>query len=138
MPAPSLDPLQHPTMLRDLTVYAPAALYFLTPFRSFAELLLPATEQCASLAYVTYATDRPPSPGVAGVAVKRTMLVLVGKTELNRFEADMVQRTRQLYPNFSSRCLSDWNQLLREWVARMEGRESILDHAPEMRRAKAH
>ncbi|KAJ7477446.1 hypothetical protein FB451DRAFT_1172998 [Mycena latifolia] len=118
---PSLHNLQYPAALEDLTVYAPADLRNPMPFRTIGRCFLPVTRQCVNLAYVTYAADRMPCPGVEDFDLRGAMLVLVGMTEPHEQTATEIKTIRDRYPNFSA--------VLVEWVAKMEGRESLLDHA---------
>ncbi|KAJ7261435.1 hypothetical protein C8J57DRAFT_1634386 [Mycena rebaudengoi] len=129
---PSLCLLQHPSTLEDLTVYAPAELDDPTPFRSWGERHLPKTTQCINLAYVTYAADRMPYPHVCYVHLKGSMLVLVGRTEPYEDEKSWIERSREIYPNYSTvKCVRYSSQVLVEWVAKMEGQESLLYHTTQ-------
>ncbi|KAJ7429799.1 hypothetical protein B0H11DRAFT_2211865 [Mycena galericulata] len=126
---PSLYHLQHPAALQDLTVYAPPDIRHVDMWRP-AEYYLPAISQCENLAYVTYAVSRRLSRGVTRRPMKGAMLVLLGRTE----QPDENWWTKSIwesYPPFSTVCLQYASQVLEEWVAKMEGRESVLRHAAE-------
>ncbi|KAJ7144192.1 hypothetical protein C8R44DRAFT_916135 [Mycena epipterygia] len=129
--APSLHHLQHPAALEDLTVYAPDDLRHPMSWVSFGSRFLPATTHCVNLAYVTYAADRIPSPGVVNVDLKGVTLVLIGRTELSQRDAGLIEMDTGRFPNYSALCMRYLNQVLEEWVAKMEGRESLLGHAME-------
>ncbi|KAJ7154470.1 hypothetical protein C8R46DRAFT_1117471 [Mycena filopes] len=143
--APSLQHLQHPSELTDLTVLAPAFPTVRTP-RAVpgwypvppGELTLPSDlAHCDNLAWLTYVSDRPPAevdelccgrPGIKGV---RFVLVdapewLGGALEEDLFLSDGLQS----YAFFSTAFLPRSTGLLAEWLAKMEGRESVLNHPP--------
>ncbi|KAJ6602078.1 hypothetical protein DFH09DRAFT_1302239 [Mycena vulgaris] len=109
--APSLHHLQHPSALKDLTIYAPPYLCNPMPFRSWGQSFLPATTQCVNLTYVTYAARRMPFLGVEDVDLKGAMLVLVGRTEPYNDQDKKIKK---------------------QWVAKMDGRESLLTHPAEI------
>ncbi|KAJ7810888.1 hypothetical protein B0H14DRAFT_3151018 [Mycena olivaceomarginata] len=133
---PSLKHMQHPTALKDLTVYAPPDLRDATPFRPWGELYLPDTAGCVNLECVTYATDRTPIPTVGSLCedipnLKAAMFVLVDIPEdIAGAEDEMVTEDKEVYPTFSTAYLRFSSQVLSEWLARMEGRRSVLDHPP--------
>ncbi|KAJ6597031.1 hypothetical protein DFH09DRAFT_109596 [Mycena vulgaris] len=135
---PSLKHLQHPSTLKDLTVYAPPDLHNPTPFRPWGDLFLPETDHCPNLAYVTYAADRTPIPTVGTLCedlpgLKGAMFVLVDMPEkyMNEEEEDeMVKDDKALYANFSTAYARFSRQLLGEWLAKIEGRRSVLEHPP--------
>ncbi|KAJ7438945.1 hypothetical protein B0H11DRAFT_1934902 [Mycena galericulata] len=123
---PSLYDLRHPAALQDLTVYAPSNIRDMGMYRP-AEYYLPAISQCDNLAYVTYASDRIPYAGVTSHHLKGAMLILVGWTEQRAEDSKS-----EIHPPFSAPvCMQYMNQVLEEWVAKMEGRESLLSHAAE-------
>ncbi|KAK7050689.1 hypothetical protein R3P38DRAFT_2605536 [Favolaschia claudopus] len=132
---PSLANLQHPEALEELVIYAPADLREMTPFRSWGDLYFPDTSDCSNLAYIAYAADRCPMPTVGSLRediphLKAAMFVLAGIPE--KFIADedpLVTEDRETYPNFFSTYLRYWSQLLKEWIARTEGAESILNYS---------
>ncbi|KAJ6601960.1 hypothetical protein DFH09DRAFT_1302141 [Mycena vulgaris] len=134
--SPSLNHLQHPSVLEDLTIYAPPNLYNPMPFRSRGQSFLPPTTQCVNLAYVTYAARLIPSPGVEAFDLKGAMLVLVGRTEPYDHQDKKIKEVRGRYPNFSTVCMRYSDQVLAEWVAKMEGRESLLNHPAEIAAAE--
>ncbi|KAJ7792895.1 hypothetical protein B0H13DRAFT_2393853 [Mycena leptocephala] len=125
---PVLDHLQYPAVLEHLTVSAPTALDNPTPWAPLGgRLYLPATMQCVKLTSVTYATARLPGGGL-GLDVKYTMLVLLERTEPEEWEQEDIQKDKENNPNYSVVCMPDWDQVLVAWVAKTEGRESILNH----------
>ncbi|KAJ7100966.1 hypothetical protein B0H15DRAFT_927522 [Mycena belliarum] len=128
--APSLECLQHPDALVDLTFYAPEGLRFPDPWRGESLYRLPATSLFDSLDYVTYAADSIPNPGIRLLRLKGAMLVLTGRDwgDLDEYETKYIEDDRARYPHFSAVCVQHRNQILDEWVARMQGRESRLDH----------
>ncbi|KAJ7479615.1 hypothetical protein FB451DRAFT_1239406 [Mycena latifolia] len=136
---PSLAHLQHPAALTDLTVCAPPDLRNPTPFRAWGDLYLPDTARCANLAWVAYAADRPPVPTVGSLCadipqLKGALFVLVDIPEKYVREAEeedaLLEEDRAVYPNFATAYLPRAAQVLGEWVAKMEGRRSVLDHPP--------
>ncbi|KAJ7101491.1 hypothetical protein B0H15DRAFT_796273 [Mycena belliarum] len=131
VPSPSLAHLKYPTVLYDLTISAPADLDNPTPYRSWGMDYVPNTNECFNLAYVTYASTRHSDPILAG-HIKRYKLILVGSAGLYRDDVrafrSFNQRRRKRDPEFSVQIIQHWHQVLGEWVARMEGRESLLIH----------
>ncbi|KAJ7261059.1 hypothetical protein C8J57DRAFT_1336959 [Mycena rebaudengoi] len=138
IPLPSLKHLQYPTALKDLTVYAPDNIRTPRAFRPWGELYVPATEHCPNLVYVTYAADRTPIPTVASLCdeaphLKGTMFVLVNISEqyVNEDTEDaLVKDDKEMYPNFSTAYLRFSSQVLGQWLEKMEGRPSVLEHPP--------
>ncbi|KAJ6562748.1 hypothetical protein DFH09DRAFT_1315823 [Mycena vulgaris] len=133
IPPPSLEKLLHPSKLKDLTVYAPPDLHAAKSFRSWAELYLPAKAHCINLAYVTYAADRP-SHVLAFMCgeiphIKVVMFIRVDVPE-KWPENELIKEDKKVYPNFSTAWVGFSDQLLGEWVAKMEGRPSVLEHPP--------
>ncbi|KAJ6587964.1 hypothetical protein B0H19DRAFT_1097577 [Mycena capillaripes] len=125
--APSLHHLQHPEELVDLTVYAPADLCNPVSFPVYGDYLVPATTHCVNLAYVTYAADRMPNVNMAYLRLKGAILVVVGRTALYENEEGRLKWEKEMFPgNYSVVCVQNWEQVLAEWVAKMEGRESLL------------
>ncbi|KAF8156353.1 hypothetical protein K438DRAFT_1777439 [Mycena galopus ATCC 62051] len=124
---PALDHLRHPGALEDLTLCAPGDLYSNLRCR-FGETYLPPTGQCVNLAYVTYASRQWPGRGVDPTNLKGAMHVLIGRTHLFDFEESRMKEIREYYSNFSIACVRNWDQVLVEWVAKMEGRKSQLSH----------
>ncbi|KAJ7191720.1 hypothetical protein GGX14DRAFT_578745 [Mycena pura] len=133
---PSLDQLQHPAKLEDLAVYAPPDRFNLILWREWGEYMLPSTAHYVNLAYVTYAADRYTIPAVADLCenprIKAVMFVLVNIPEeiMNAEEDEMLKSDVERYANFSTAYLPLSSQVLREWLAKMEGKESILVHPP--------
>ncbi|KAJ6562745.1 hypothetical protein DFH09DRAFT_1279117 [Mycena vulgaris] len=135
IPRPSLSHLQHPARLKDLTVYAPPDLRYMIHWRSWGELYLPATKHCVNLAYVTYAADRPILPlgsVCADPRIKGAMFLLVNNPQKYAVEEEdvLIQVNMESYPNFSTAYLPSARQVLGEWLAKMEGRRSVLHHPP--------
>lgn len=135
---PSLKNLQHPAALKQLTVYAPPDLRNATPFRPWGELYLPGTAHCVDLDYVTYAADRTPIPTVGSLCedapgIKGAMFVLVDIPEeyvTEDAEDELLKEDREVYPNFSTAYVRFSSQVLGEWLAKIEGRRSVLEHQP--------
>ncbi|KAJ6563671.1 hypothetical protein DFH09DRAFT_1158681 [Mycena vulgaris] len=135
---PSLKNLQHPDTLIDLTVYAPADPSTITPFRPWGELLLPDTAKCTNLVYITYAADRTPMPTVGSLCedipgLRSALFVLVDIPEKYASDEDaddLVKDDLEVYPNFSTAYLRFSNQLVGEWVTKVDGRRSMLVHPP--------
>ncbi|KAF9041991.1 hypothetical protein BDZ89DRAFT_1060032 [Hymenopellis radicata] len=134
---PSLKNLQHPALLTDLTMYAPPDPENPTPFRSGGErfLRLADTRRCPKLAYVTYAADRTPGPTVGSLCediptLSGAMFVLVDipAKYLDEEEDELVKDDKEMYPNFSTAYLPFSSQVLGEWVSKVEGRPSVLEH----------
>ncbi|KAF8217687.1 hypothetical protein K438DRAFT_1795490 [Mycena galopus ATCC 62051] len=138
---PSLAHLQHPAALKDLTVYAPPDLRNLTPFRGIGDLYLPNTARCANLAYVTYAADRTPIPTIGSLCediptLRSAMFVLVDIPEkFTDTEDDLITEDKEVYPNFSTAYVRFSRQVLGEWLAKIEGKPSVLAHPPPRARA---
>ncbi|KAF7338743.1 hypothetical protein MSAN_02196700 [Mycena sanguinolenta] len=135
VPAPSLTHLQHPAALKDLTVYAPPNIQNPTPFRPWGEFYLPDTARCVNLAYVAYAADRTPIPTVGSLCedipnLRAAMFVLVDISEQYAGEDALVTEDKALYPNFSTTYLRFSQQVLGEWLAKVEGRRSVLEYPP--------
>ncbi|KAJ7101518.1 hypothetical protein B0H15DRAFT_796293 [Mycena belliarum] len=127
VPGPSLANLQYPAVLRDLTVYAPPDLENPNPFRRWPEEYLPTTDQCPNIEYITYAVDRLPFPmRFFARRCKWFMFVLLDRTEPYDDEVEDVLEFQESEPNFSLQCIQHWHQILGEWVAKMEGRDSLL------------
>ncbi|KAJ7208015.1 hypothetical protein GGX14DRAFT_567314 [Mycena pura] len=132
---PSLKHLQHLAKLTDLTIYAPPDPRNPTPFRPWGEFFLPSTAHLTNLTYVTYAADRTPIPTIGSLCedVKGAMFVLVDTPEQyvnEESEDDLIKDDSEAYPNFSTTYLRYSSQVLGEWVAKVEGRKSLLEHPP--------
>ncbi|KAJ7429806.1 hypothetical protein B0H11DRAFT_2211870 [Mycena galericulata] len=102
---PSLHHLQHPATLKDLAIYAPGDVHYSDEWQTFGKNYLPATIQCANLAYVSYEAYSIPRP------IRRGRLL---------DEADQ-RKISKLFHSVHPVPQS-------EWVAKMEGRESLLCH----------
>ncbi|KAJ7100968.1 hypothetical protein B0H15DRAFT_796626 [Mycena belliarum] len=127
--APSLKSLQYPDALVDLTFCAPTGLEYEELWYPLGEYLLPAIGHCANLAYATYAANSIPD-GFVSLGVKGAMIVLLGRTE--PYEHDTSYMKYRAYPHCSVVCVQNRYQVLEEWVAKMEGRESLLDHTVDI------
>ncbi|KAJ7257653.1 hypothetical protein C8J57DRAFT_1516552 [Mycena rebaudengoi] len=57
------------------------------------------------------------------------MLVLVSRTELDDGEARTIWQSSVRFANYDAMCVRNAGQVLVEWVAKIEGRESLLEHA---------
>ncbi|KAJ7165960.1 hypothetical protein C8R46DRAFT_1351441 [Mycena filopes] len=125
---PELYHLQHPSVLRDLTIHAP---YTLTHswFRSPGENYFPRTGHCANLAYVAYATGFLPDIVTAGM--EGSMFICVpSKVVTAKEEDEEIEQRKEKFLNFSTAYVGSLEELLEEWVAKMEGRSNILLHPP--------
>ncbi|KAJ7635449.1 hypothetical protein DFH06DRAFT_1303013 [Mycena polygramma] len=132
VPPLTLDNLQHPLTLKDITMYAPpdlkgpgSALWFFLP-----ETI---TEDCPNLAFLTYAvSEQPIDIDCFGSDLEGVMWVLVDTPtkRLDTVNMDMLWMGKYDCPNYSSRYLSFSSQVLGEWLAKMEGRRSVLEHPP--------
>ncbi|KAJ7762846.1 hypothetical protein DFH07DRAFT_771059 [Mycena maculata] len=128
---PSLASLKHPSALEDLTIFGPPDLIRERPFpgrgstfRAFSNrmMYIPATGHCTSLAYLTYAANYPPSPSQLFLPrLKGTMQVIFGT------EVRPTTRDERAPPNFSTAYVGSLSQMVVEWVAKMEGQQSILE-----------
>ncbi|KAJ7268437.1 hypothetical protein C8J57DRAFT_1717189 [Mycena rebaudengoi] len=123
--SPSLHCLQHPATLADLTVGAPSDLDKPMLPVWHPKRYLPALAPCVNLAYLTYVSDRTPFPSVAYEPFRGTMLVLVCTSP---YDEQRIKRDTQRYPQYLAICVRHWNEVLIGWVAKVEGRESLLNH----------
>ncbi|KAJ7166566.1 hypothetical protein C8R43DRAFT_1104095 [Mycena crocata] len=135
---PSLQNLQHPEQLTDLSVYAPPDLEGIILWRGWGRLFLPAAAHCPNLAFLTYASDRTPLPTIGSLcatmpSLKGAMFVCVdisGTDVTGEGEDALLMDERDRYPNFSTAHLPSWTDVLGNWVAKMESGQSILMHPP--------
>ncbi|KAJ7268334.1 hypothetical protein C8J57DRAFT_1612279, partial [Mycena rebaudengoi] len=110
---PSLRHLQHPEALLDLTVAAPPELNNQTPFNRFGQRCIPMIRHCVNLAYLTYASDRFPNPGMGYlVHLKATMMVVVSTYPLDPFDVRWIEFEQQRCPAYSAIYMPYWNQLV--------------------------
>ncbi|KAJ7088481.1 hypothetical protein B0H15DRAFT_1022485 [Mycena belliarum] len=136
VPPPSLNNLQYPGDLEDLTVYAPADHMNPASCPLLGTLYVPNVAHCTRLAYVTYAANTPTGMLVSFCEepkIKGVMFVLVDIPEelLTEDKDDgMWRNDEKEWPNFSAVYLRYTYQVLAEWLAKMEGRPSALDHPP--------
>ncbi|KAJ6461836.1 hypothetical protein C8R47DRAFT_1159068 [Mycena vitilis] len=132
IPPLTLENLQHPLVLKDITMYAPpdlrgpgSALWFFLP-----ETI---TEDCPNLAFLTYAvSEQPIDIDCFGSNLEGVMWVLVDTPtkRLDPVNMDMLWMGKYDCPNYSSRHLRFSSEMLGEWLAKMEGRRSVLEHPP--------
>ncbi|KAJ7172175.1 hypothetical protein C8R46DRAFT_1085020 [Mycena filopes] len=132
---PDLNNLQYPSSLQDLTVYAHRNLgqrgFSLFSQLSSTQNYCPQTSHCTNLAYVAYATDSATGVKVGGFGLKGSMFIRVGSTFLTAEEEDeRIKEEKERYPDFSTAYVGSRKELLAEWVAKVEGRPSILVHPP--------
>ncbi|KAJ7076989.1 hypothetical protein B0H15DRAFT_805368 [Mycena belliarum] len=132
---PTLRHLQYPDELKDITVYAPLDLDNPPPhWRAWGEFYLPDTTHCTNLAYVTYAALATPGYSLGALSakpnMKGVMFVLVDIPEDCLTGDNRWKREEKLWPAFSGVYLRYPHQILGEWLARMEGMPSTLDHPP--------
>ncbi|KAJ7101485.1 hypothetical protein B0H15DRAFT_796268 [Mycena belliarum] len=127
IPVPSLAYLQYPTALRDLTISAPPDLGNPKPYCAWGEDYLPRIDHCSNLAYLTYASSRRAIP-LHCYTVKQCTIVLVGSMGLHKEDIDTMQWYIETWPIYFLQGMQDWHQMLGEWVAKMEGRESLSIH----------
>jgi hypothetical protein len=122
---PTLHGLQHPAALVHLTVSAPPDLRRPTTYQRCGLCYVPELAHCINLAYLTYACKRVIRSGVVDLRLKGTMLIHLcpGPHDLGWIEMD-----KQRYPRCSSICMRHLEEVLAEWIAKAEGRESLLDH----------
>lgn len=124
---PSLHNFQHPDALQNLTMGAPLDLNNQTLYQRFGRRYIPEMRHCVNLAYLTYASDRIPIPGVGSlVHLKGTMMVVVSMLP---FAVQWIERDKRRFPVYSAVSMPHWKQVLTERVAKMERRKSLLDHA---------
>ncbi|KAJ7656000.1 hypothetical protein DFH06DRAFT_1411676 [Mycena polygramma] len=139
MPPPSLQSLQHPIALKDITVQAPADLDDPVAFYT-GRIYLPATRHCPNLVYVTYLADRIPVT-LASLcentqrAAVRFVGVGVPKESVDGRTKMRIKAEKERYPNLSTAYISHASQVLGEWVGKSEGRRSVLRH-PALRAAE--
>ena len=122
---PSLQHLQHPAALKDLTVYAPPDIVNgpKPQWRIYGGCCFPDTSHCPNITYETYAAPHIPWPFMLRSRT-RTMFVCVGYTE------DGLISQTAIFPHIQMACVRSWSQVLDEWLAKMEGKPSVLDHPP--------
>ncbi|KAJ7174462.1 hypothetical protein C8R46DRAFT_1189256 [Mycena filopes] len=130
---PQLAELQHPAALEDITMFAPLSLR--PRWRTWARLedyYLPDTRHCTNLAYVTYATASI-GPWTGDQRLKGYMAVAVGERTLYAVQREgtyLTVRRKEGHPNYATLCVRTWDEVLREWLNKVEGRESLLEHSP--------
>lgn len=131
---PHLDHLQHPFALKDLTVHAPRDLRGFSWFHEIpaAENYFPQTMHCPNLAYVAYAAQH--LPGIVNVGRDHTqgsMFIYVpSRRVLNgtQEEDKRIKQEKERCPKFSTAYVGSLEELLGEWIAKVEGRSSLLVH----------
>ncbi|KAJ7174524.1 hypothetical protein C8R46DRAFT_1214724 [Mycena filopes] len=134
---PHLDHLQHPFALKDLTVHAPRDLRGFSWFHEvpIAENYFPQTTHCPNLTSVAYAAQH--LPGMVNVGRDHTqgsMFIYVPAPRVLTTEEEdkRIKQEKERYPNFSTAYVGSLEELLEGWVAKVEGRPSILAH-PSLR-----
>ncbi|KAJ7165907.1 hypothetical protein C8R46DRAFT_1351404 [Mycena filopes] len=130
---PQLAGLQHSAALEDITVFAPLSL---DPHYSgwrHPKIYVPDARDCTNLAYVTYAAVCV-AHGWIDRRLKGYLAVAVGERTVNETlkeeEHFSIKYDKEHHPNFATLYLRTWNDVLREWLNKGEGRESLLEHPP--------
>ncbi|KAJ7165958.1 hypothetical protein C8R46DRAFT_1219731 [Mycena filopes] len=102
---PDLRNLEHPSALKDLTVYA---YHYLgrrgsSSFRQYTKNYCPQTRHCPNLAYVAYATDSATPVNVKDLRLKGSMFIHVPSRVLTaEEESKRIKQEKEWYPNFST------------------------------------
>ncbi|KAJ7642394.1 hypothetical protein DFH06DRAFT_1301661 [Mycena polygramma] len=136
IPPPSSEHLKHRSTLREITIYAPPQLD--GSEWPWAETYMLATiiEECPNITHVAYATSRHVpdigfySRGDSGFdGGPHVMWVLVDSpTKFLDYPAEKeIFEDEALYPNSSTSYLRFSSEILGEWLAKMEGKTSVLD-----------
>ncbi|KAJ7165962.1 hypothetical protein C8R46DRAFT_1192453 [Mycena filopes] len=126
--APELNKLQHPAALEDITMFAPASLDPQYSGWHWPGCYLPDMARCANLAYVTYAASFVIFPS-RPERFKGYMSVAVSEREVDITEEEEDFRM-QGHANFATLHMRTLSEVLREWLNKVEGRESMLEHPP--------
>ncbi|KAJ7165837.1 hypothetical protein C8R46DRAFT_290957 [Mycena filopes] len=131
--APTLEKLQHPAALEYLTMFAPLSLApGWSPWRE-PDSQLPVMAHCTNLAYVTYAANLlQVLPWTGKQYLKGCMTVALRAPKVDGMRGDDSRNSarKDRIPNFSTLHMSGLGELLREWLKKVEGRKSLLDHPP--------
>ncbi|KAJ7617300.1 hypothetical protein FB45DRAFT_933847 [Roridomyces roridus] len=143
--APSLSHLRHPQKLLALTIADPLLCHH-TPLPSgwyytFSQYRrLPETERCTNLRYLAYGTAR------VGIQTLNTFcqdhphieaVFMFTTADIIDVNGDLRQRLQAiLQPNCYGAWVVSSSDVLQEWLARTEGRESVLDYRPHPRDAE--
>ncbi|KAJ7652347.1 hypothetical protein DFH06DRAFT_1299589 [Mycena polygramma] len=136
IPPPSSEHLEHRSTLRDITIYAPPQLD--GSEWPWAETYTLATiiEECPNITHVAYATSRHvPDVGFYSLGESdsdggpQVMWALVDSSAkfLDYPAEKEIFEDEALYPNFSTSYLRFSSEVLREWLAKMEGKPGVLD-----------
>ncbi|KAJ7165966.1 hypothetical protein C8R46DRAFT_1275361 [Mycena filopes] len=130
--SPKLNELRYPAALEDLTMFAPVSLDPQYSGWRPPEDYLPDTARCVKLAYATYAATYIVPPWRTE-HLKGYMAVSVRQREVDMTEEEedfRIQYQKESHPSFSTLYLRTLNDMLQEWLNKMEGRESLLEHPP--------
>jgi hypothetical protein len=132
---PTLDNLQHPAELKDLTFYAPPNLTNQVQRFFIGALYLPLMNHCPNLEYLTYVADRTPYPTLGSFCdnprIKGVMFVCADGDEEDEEDVEyFFAEDKQFFPNLSTAYLPSSSQGLGEWLAKLEGRRSVFEHPP--------
>lgn len=130
--APELNQLQHPAALEDITMFAPVSLDPQYSGWHPPGCYLPDTTHCVNLAYVTYAASFVVLPS-RPERFKGYMSVAVSEREVDITEEEedfRIQSRKERHPNFATLYMHTLEEVLREWLNKVEGRESRLEHPP--------
>ncbi|KAJ7165923.1 hypothetical protein C8R46DRAFT_1351415 [Mycena filopes] len=129
---PQLGGLQHPAALEDLTIFGPLSLDPDWSGWHRPDDYLPDARHCTNLAYVTYAAAWVVTGWIDG-RLKGHLAVGVGERtvdEIKKGEDRSLKFIKEYHPNFATLYLRTWNEVLREWLNKVEGRGSLLEHPP--------
>ncbi|KAJ7174461.1 hypothetical protein C8R46DRAFT_1031124 [Mycena filopes] len=112
---PQLAELQHPAALEDITMTITSRT----------------RGTCTNLAYVAYATASI-GPWKGDRCLKGYMAVAVERTPyaIQAGETFLTVRRKEGHPNHATLYARTWDEVLREWLNKVEGRESLLEHSP--------
>ncbi|KAJ7165997.1 hypothetical protein C8R46DRAFT_1192475 [Mycena filopes] len=130
---PDLGNLQHPAALKDLMIYAHHNLgrRGFSLFHQFTINYCPQTGHCPNLAYVTYAVSYGKRVNAGHFGLKGSMFVRVGSRVLTADEEEEnIKVEKERHTDFSTAYVGSLKELLEEWVAKAEGRPSVLIHPP--------
>ncbi|KAJ6517443.1 hypothetical protein C8R47DRAFT_1087296 [Mycena vitilis] len=126
----SLNSLKHPEALEDLAVYPPPSHDVVVQHAPNLEGYLPLTRECVNLASLTFVAPYVPNHpmGYAWTSVKTRIAVVVNQPELDEEDEETIEAVREKDGDLYAVCVPEYVQVLREWVAKMEGRKSLLNH----------
>ncbi|KAJ7635454.1 hypothetical protein DFH06DRAFT_1336484 [Mycena polygramma] len=126
---PPLDKIQHPLSLTEFTMYAPPANTTRVDWFYFPVTI---TEDFPNLVRLTYAVSEQPDIHGYGEYLEGVMWVLVDRPtkRLDSSTTEFIWQLKVEYLNYFTAYLRCPNQVLGEWLAKMEGRRSVLEHPP--------